>query len=202
MAKKEIETKTEVSTAPMTAEQRGIAERAAAQDTSWFTIREDELNDFSLQINPFSLKDNFPEAWRAQQEKQFAFRFCERTDRRIDELTRSVGPPLRWAICTRTTTPFLEKYVDPILGCIAVLDQVLLFKPYAHYAIVQRAKADLTNAKYNAGRPDAVATRNADPDKIKSYVGPEYKIQGGDQVFHEDTRQYSGESDLGDLVDD
>ena len=65
------ETKTETTKA-LTSAQQAIAERVAAQDTEWFGITEDELEDFSLMNNPFDLP---PEAARLQNEKVYAFRF-------------------------------------------------------------------------------------------------------------------------------
>ena len=51
---RETETKTK-TTKILTSEQQAIAERVASQDTDWFAIREDELEDFSLMNNPFDL---------------------------------------------------------------------------------------------------------------------------------------------------
>ena len=111
----------------LTPEQQAIASRVMAETAEWDQIGEESMNDFSLQITPLDLKHNFPEAWRDQQEKRYAYRFCERTDKRIDELTRGGHPVTRWKICTKLTTPHLGKYVDDLLGCIARLDQILLF---------------------------------------------------------------------------
>lgn len=177
-------------------EEKGIADRVAGETTEWFTLREDELTDFSLQINPLDLQHKYPEAWKMQSEKKYAFRWCERKPGRIDELTRSVSPPLRWALVTRTTLPDMEKYVDPILGCVANLDQALLFKPWAHHEIVKRAKADMAEAKARSGGMDAVKARHGD-DKTRVMAGEEYKISGSDDIQYEDAREVS---ELGDLV--
>lgn len=191
------ETTNQVTLSP---DEKGIADRVASQDTSWFTIREDELNDFSLAVNPLDIKDAIPEAWKMQVEKVYAFRWCERTPRRIDELTKSVSPPLRWALVTRTTLPELESYIDPVLGCIANLDQALLFKPWAHHQIVKDAKADMAKAKANGSGLDAVAKQG--DDKVKMFTGERAKMGSGDEVQYEDGRTFDGESGLGDLVVD
>lgn len=196
--KNKTKPKTNDTTAPVLGpEERGIAERVASQDTSWFTLREDELTDFSLQINPLDLQFKYPEAWKMQVEKQFAFRWCTRTPQRIDELTRSVTPPLRWALVTRTTLPALEKYVDPVLGCIVCLDQALLCKPWGHHAIVKQAMAEMAESKARSSGMDAVKDRHGD-DKTPIMTGKEYQIRSTDEVQYEDSRTMG--SDMGDLV--
>uniref|UniRef100_A0A6H1ZM87 Uncharacterized protein n=1 Tax=viral metagenome TaxID=1070528 RepID=A0A6H1ZM87_9ZZZZ len=172
----------------LTPEERAIATRAMAETDEWEPIREDELNDFSLQITPLELKHNFPEAWKEQVEKRYAFRWCERIDKRIDELTRGGHPVTRWKICTRNTTPVLAHYVDNVLGCIARLDQVLLFRPWDRHMMEKRAKEQLTEARVNSGKPENIVMRRAS-DKIEAYSGPKYKIGSTDEVQYEDLRQ-------------
>ena len=64
-------TKTTKNKATLTPDQQAIADRVEAQDKLWHTIREDELNDFSLMNNPFDLP---PEAASLQERKIYAFR--------------------------------------------------------------------------------------------------------------------------------
>jgi len=184
----------------LTPEQQAIFNRVQAESTDWEVIREDQLNDFSLSITPLDLKHNFPEAWREQTEKRFAFRWCERTDKRVDELTRGGHPVTRWKICTALTTPFLKSYIDSSIGCIARLDQVLLFRPWDRHMMEKRAKDQLTEAHANSGKPENVALRSA-PDNVEAFSGPEYKIGSRDDVQYEDLRETAHETeDLGDLV--
>ncbi|MHC4791519.1 MAG: C2H2-type zinc finger protein [Planctomycetota bacterium] len=176
---KEPETKQETTKhLSLTSDQQAIAERVAKQDTSWMTIREDELEDFSLINNPYDL---MPEAAKEQNEKRFAFRWCTRTPQRIDELTRSVQPPLRWAICTRNTTPFLAQYVDDLLGCITQGDQVLLYKPWSHHELVKQAKAELAGIQDDTGRL-AGKKQQMEREDIKVMEGADYKITSSDEV--------------------
>ena len=173
----------------LTPEQYAIAQRAEAQDDSWMTISEADLNDFSLMNNPLDLP---PEAAKEQNEKRYAFRWCERTVERVDQLTRGAQPPLRWAICNRNTTPFLENYIDDLLGCVTKLDQVLLVKPWAHHARVQAAKRELAETRDNTGtlkgKKDQIAS-----DGIETYEGKEYQITGKDVVM-------ADEAQVGDLI--
>lgn len=178
--------------AVLTPEQQSIAERVASQDTDWFTIGEESMNDFSLMINPMDLMPNYPEAAKLQDEKQYVFRWCERTAQRVDELTRSVNPPLKWAIVNRNNLPELERHVDPMLGAVCCLDQILLFKPFAHAEIVNNAKRDMAEAKYRA------PTEKLNVDKVEVKMGGDAKIGSNDEVTYQDERT----DGLGDLVVD
>lgn len=182
------------TTQTLTPEQQAVYNRVLAETAEWETITEDEMNDFSLSISPLDLKHNFPEAFKAQNERLYAFRWCERTDKRIDELTKGGHPITRWKICTRLTCPFLDKYIDKTLGCIARLDQILLFRPWDRHMIEKNAKFKLAEAHANSGKPENIATRRAS-DKIEAWSGPEYKIGSRDDIQYEDFRE-----DIGDLI--
>lgn len=185
----------------LTPEQQAILNRAEAESAEWETITEESIGDYSLSITPLDLKHNFPEAWKQQQDRIYAFRWCERTEKRVDELTRGGHPITRWKICTRVTTPFLSGYIDSLLGCVARLDQILLFRPWERHMMERKAKDRLTEAHAISGKPENIATRRVD-DKIEAYSGPEYKIGSKDEVQYEDFRKNDGEDDLGDLVVD
>lgn len=179
----------------LTPEEAAISSRIESESTDWFDITEDDINDFSLMANPLDLQ---PEAQKLQDEKVCAFRFCERTAKRVDTLTRSVAPPLRWAIVNKTTLPVMGKYVDDILGCVCVLDQMLLFKPWNHHAIVQKAKLDLAENLDVSGQLEALAAKA--PDGVEIMVGTDYKIGSRDEVQYEDDADAGDTADLGDLV--
>lgn len=194
--KQETKTKDDQYQRSLTPEQQAIINRAEAEDADWVPIREDEIESYSLSITPLDLMHNFPEAWKKQQERIFAFRWCERTDKRIDELTRGGHPVTRWKICTRVTTPFLSKYIDSLLGCIARLDQILLYRPWDRHMMEKRAKDQLTEAHARSGKPENVALRRRTDEKVEAYSGPEHRIGDSDFVTYEDTR----EDTIGDLV--
>lgn len=178
-------------------EQQAVIRRVQAESAEWEPITEESMHDFSLAIHPLSLKDNFPEAWKEQIEKRFAFRWCERTDKRIDELTRSGHPVTRWKLCTRTTTPFLSKYVDAVWGCVTRLDQVLLYRPWDRHMIEKNAKAGIAQARDEAGRAENIALRRAG-DGVEAYSGPQHKIGANDVIQYEDNRDDS--DGIGDLI--
>ncbi len=181
----------------LTPEERAIVSRVAAETPEWETIREDQLLDYSLDTPILDLRRFFPEAWKEQVEKRYAFRWCERTPKRIDELTRSGSPVTQWKICNKVTTPFLERYVDPVLGCIARLDQILLYRPWERHMIEKRAKEQLAEARANSGKPENLVTKRVS-DKIEAQSGPEFKISSRDAVQYEDGR--SENEEIGDLV--
>lgn len=187
------------SQASLTPEQQAIVSRVRAESPDWEPISEEAMHDFSLAVSPLDLQHNFPEAYKEQVEKRFAFHWCERTDRAIDIRTNGGSPVTRWKICTRSTTPFLAKYVDPTIGCIARLDVILLFRPWERHMIEKRAKEGIAEARANSGKPENVALKRAS-DNIEAYSGPQYKIGSSDDVQYEDSRQDALSDDLGDLV--
>jgi hypothetical protein len=150
------------------------------------------MNDFSMTINPFDLSPNYPEAAKLQADQKYVFRWCERVVKRVDELTRSVNPPLRWAIVNNNALPEMSRHIDPMLGCVCNLDQILLFKPWAHAVIVKKARNEMAEAKAKA--PE----QSVQGEKIEVTSGAAQKITSGDVVQYEDTRG----DDLGDLVID
>ena len=186
----------------LTPEQQAIADRDDLQDKSWHTITEDELNDFSLMTNAFDLPEA---AARLQRNKIYAFSWRTRTPERIDELTRSVNPPLRWGLVTRTTIPELKDLIDPMLGCIPRLDQVLMYKPWGHHVIVQKAKMDLADVGLNAGTMEGQKHQmQGKRDDVEVMTGKDQKISGSDELMGEelmaDIDSDADGSPLGDLV--
>jgi|GEM_PF-6591613 len=184
----------------LTPEEQAIKIRSDAEDKSWHTIREDELNDFSLMENPLDLPE---EAARLQKNEIYAFRWCERKPARIDQLTRSVNPPLKWGIVNKTTVSDLAHLVDPLLGCIPCVDQILLYKPWTHHRIVQEAKMKRAEAGLNAGSLEGkkrqIESRDTD---VEVFTGADYKIGSGDEVLMPDLvpDDTTDNSPLGDLV--
>ena len=175
----------ETATATLTPEERSIVERVSNQDTEWFGLTESDLNDFSLANNPLNIS-NYPVAAKLEREKKFVFRWCERTPGRVDALTRSAQPPLRWAIVNRQTLPEMSEYVDPVLGCVCCLDQLLLFKPYAHAMMVKKSKNELSEAKANSPQQ-----RLQNADKVQVGQGQNFQIRGSDLITYEDNREDS-----------
>ena len=171
--------------ATLTPEQQAIATRAEAQDKLRRPIREDELNDFSLMKNVLDL----PEAAQKLQDKKiYAFRWCERTPERIDFLTRSERPPMRWALVTRTTVSELEDLVDPMLGCVYVLDQALLYKYWEDHARVQKAKMELAEVGLQTGSLEGKKHQieNRDDD-VEVFTGSKHRIGGSDEVMADES---------------
>lgn len=189
----------------LTPDQQALAERVAAQDDSWWTIREDEIQDFSLMENPFDL---MPEAQKLQDERKYAFRWCENTTKRVDYLCRSKQPPFRWSIANSTNLPELRGYIDNMTGAIHREDQVLLCKPWHFHELVKKAKQDLAEAQDRSGdlsqgaRERIMSSRDND---VEVMAGKQYKITSSDEVMA-DASTYEGlddgDSGLGDLITD
>lgn len=127
-----------VDSSQLTPEELAIARRVAAEGPI-LDHGEEGMVDFSLAEDPLKLPEP---ALKEQREKRLAFRWIRRSPERIDQV-RNASPPLKWWICNRTTTPFLSKYVDPVLGAVVRLDLILVCKPWSHFMAEHRAKLEL-----------------------------------------------------------
>ena len=150
--------------------------------------------DFSLAADPLKLP---PEAQDRQDRKEFAFRWCERTPKRVAELTNAAAP-LKWWIANSTTAPYLKKYVDPTIGGICRMDQLLLLKPWHLHQKVKDAVNASAKALYNSreldkGAAQKISSRDS-RDHLKVGVGERAHIKGGVEAWE-------GEKDsVGELV--
>jgi hypothetical protein len=194
MARPKKQTENEAIESPnLTPEERAIVQRTANQDTDWHVIREDELEDYSLSEDPYKLP---PVAQKMQDEKKYAFRWCERTPKRIDQITRTYQTYKRWTLVTRSTLPELEDEVDSILGCVCRGDQALLFRPWFYHENEKRMKEQLAEANYKSGSLEGKKQSIEDrDDDVQVTVGERAAIKSGDQIMYEDSS-----ADLGDLV--
>jgi hypothetical protein len=182
---------------PITAEEQAIAARIAADsDREWETIGEDSVIDYSLGRDLFELP---PPALKQQIEKHYAFRWIERTQRRIDEI-RSKPIPLKWWICNSTNTPFLKGYFDPVLGGVTREDQILVFKPWWMHAKQREIVAEITE-----GKNQDLTRRNKEKRGAAEFVagvGDSFGLKGGDKIVYDgDVAEGGGDNaDLSDLT--
>jgi hypothetical protein len=192
-------TTTQPNPSTLTPEQSAIAARVAAQSTDddWLHVSESDMNDFSLSTNPWDLPR---EAKKLQDEKRYAFKFAERTPARIDQLTRSQQPPLRWGIVNSVQLPELAHLVDPINGGVCVGGQILLFKPWAHHMKVKAAKKQLSDGSAEERSLAGAASNLSSADgKIQAETGPQHKIGNKDVVVQaEDPQDIGNPSEGGD----
>jgi hypothetical protein len=179
---------------PLTPDERALVDQITRSKADWSAITEESMLDFSLSEDPLKLP---PEAKARQDRKEFAYRWCERTPKRVAELTNAAAP-LKWWVANSTTAPYLQKYVDPTVGGILRLDQLLLLKPWNLHQKVKDAVNEAAKALYNSreldkGGAQKIQSRD-DRGHLKVVAGDRAKIQHGDAVFE-------GEADaVGDLV--
>jgi len=194
-AKQQAQEKPETPKA-LTPEEAAIVSRIDTEDIEWFNLADSELNDFSLMDDPLLLPKA---AQKLQNEKIYAFRWCERTPQRMDQLCKSQQPPLRWAVVNKSTLHELSGEVDDTLGCVCRLDQLLLFKPWAHHARVKAAKLALAD---NLDRSGQLKSREKKSDESYNYTADKkHKINAGDDIhFDEASDDTEDTTDLGDLV--
>ena len=185
--------------APLTPDERALVDQITRSKDDWSTITEESMLDFSLAEDPLKLP---AEAKQRQDRKEFAYRWCERTPKRVAELTNAAAP-LKWWVANRVTAPYLEKYVDPTVGGILRLDQILLLKPWAMHQKVKDAVNDSAKALYNSreldkGGAQKIQTRD-DRGHLKVVAGERAKIQNGDMVFEGEAGSEVGELVAADL---
>lgn len=194
------ETASPETQAALTPEEKQIADMAANQDTSWFTITENDMEDFSLADNPMALP---PPAQKAQDERKYAFHWSDAIHKRLHQLCKLANPPYRWSIANRVTFPDLAPWVNDQMGCVTREGCVLLFKPWHHHAVVVKHKQDLANlheagSGLNKGK-NRISERD---DDVSVFVGKKYKIGSNDQVIADaENFEHESESELGELVD-
>ena len=179
----------------LTPDERALVDQITRSKQDWQTISEESMLDFSLSEDPLKLP---PEAKERQDRKEFAYRWCERTPKRVAELTNA-SPPLRWWVANAITAPYLSKYVDPTIGGIMRLDQLLLLKPWSLHqrvrnAVMEAAKAMYQSRELDKGGAQKIASRDS-RDHLKVLAGERAHIKGGDMTFEGETG-----SDLGELV--
>ncbi|MCK4240811.1 MAG: hypothetical protein KAX30_04250 [Candidatus Atribacteria bacterium] len=207
---KKTETKeTKIKTQPknLTAEEAAIFQRIKSEDREWETISEDETLDYSLADDPFK----FPKvAIELMDAKKLAFRWITRKNERIDEI-RNLPVPRRWWIVNTSTVPELANDVDPVLGCITLLDQLLVFKPYWMYKAENKMKAEMADTKDKAGDLKSKDKMSIDESGSEFLAGKQHKIGKGDEVqFHETTQENEegepvfehGDDSLGEIVEE
>jgi len=172
-------------TITMTPNEQALAARVAVVDNSWKTIREEDIDDFSLSEDRFKLP---PEA--KTKLARFAFRWVEETPERLDEVRNSPSP-LTWWIANSTNTPFLAKYCDMATGAVRREGQVLVFKPRWMFEMVQGKKRELADARVGAGvlagkdgRKDVVGNSGASTAEFTT--GKDVKIGSSDIVEQEE----------------
>ena len=70
-----------------------------------------------------------------------------------------------------------------MLGCVTKLDQILLYKPWMHHMLVQKAKMELAEAGLQTGSLKGKKRQIEDrDDDVKVFVGDDHKISSKDEV--------------------
>lgn len=175
-----------ISLGGLTPEEQAIAQRVAGENREWETIGEESAIDFSLMQDTFRLPE---EAQKLQREKRFAFRWIERRKERIDQI-RNKPVPLKWWICNSANTPFLKKYIDPVLGAVIREDQILMFRPWWMHEKENNIKAGMANALDQTKRLDALqgkqgggAEMQVSQRSLESGAPSRLEVKGSDIVY-------------------
>jgi len=170
----------------------------------WQTVREQDIDDFSLREDPMKLPEF---AQQLQDAKVYAFRWVTRVKERLDEI-RNKPDPFAWEVVNAATIPESVDDLDPVLGCVSKLDQLLVFQPYMMAEARQRIREGLAEGKRQSGDLEAKDGQMV-ADNIVLHAGKKVKIQAADEegtdvvVGEEGQTFMAGESEpegLDDLV--
>ena len=165
--------------ANLTPEEAAIFQRvksAADRGREWETLTERDVDDFALREDPMKLPEFAQKLYEA---KQYVFRWVTRSKERLDEIN-NMKPPFKWWIVNASTIPESEEALDPVLGCVSRLDQLLVFQPYWMSEARRQIREGLAESKRQAG--DIAAKDGYIPaDNIQMRSGPQFKIQGSDE---------------------
>lgn len=167
--------------ANVTRKQSELAQEIKVVDTTWQTIKEEEMVDYSLGGDPYELPK---EAKAKVTAKEFAFRWIEDTPERLQEVTR-IEPPMRWWVCNSTNTPYLKKYLNPNTGALHCKDQILVFKPYWLAVKAKNVKSEVSENQLNSRKLD-VRDGMVDNKGAEWKSGKNHKISSSDIVVAED----------------
>jgi hypothetical protein len=179
-------------TTTLTPDEQKIAELVSRQSNNdWEQITEDQILDFSLSEDPFKLPK---EAADLQERKERAYRWCERTEKRINELCET-DPPRKWFVANNTNSPFLSKHINSLTGGIIRGDQILLWKPWKWHQVVKDAVNASSKAMYDSRELDkggrAKIQSHDDRNHMAVVSGERAHVRDGANVI-------SGENDGGD----
>lgn len=205
------EPKTVKKPANLTPEEAAIFQRikAEGQTREWEEVTEESVHDFRLGRNPMKPPDF---ALKLTNDKKYVFRWITRSKERIDEV-RNFDIPFKWWIVNASTIPESQEALDPVLGCVTKLDQLLVFKPYWMWEKVKRIQQERIEGKDRAGDLASKHGQAIDETGSEFLAGRRYKIGGGDEVqFSEVTPDSDvvegkaefrmGDDGLGDLLAD
>ena len=192
-ARKVVQVKPESKemSAALTAEEQAIARRVMADSGSrgeWTQIK--EVINYEIGKDVFALP---APAKKKQDEKNYVYRWIERTPRRLDEV-RNKEVPFKWWICNATNTPYLKEFLDPVLGCVSREDQMLMFQPYW-----MKIKRDEILRRQNEGYRDLNARDGEQKAEGMSFVAGKQIKPGDNVVFDEEAGDLEGIIDPNEL---
>ena len=187
----------------LTPEEKAIFQRVASDSsTEWESITEESVHDYDLGKSPGQI----PEwAKKLKQDRKFAFRWITRDRERLDQV-RTMPVPAKWWIVNATNLSHFglsdEEYtvasqdLDPVLGCVCYVDQMLMFKPHwmfeKHQAYKQGlaeakdASGDLAKKQSSDGRTDWISGEPAQLGKLDVVIADEDSFTAPEEEGLED----------------
>lgn len=175
----ELQTQPETR-AHLTAEEAALKAIIQKEDDSWLGLTDADIEDFSLSNDPYPLPKEC-----TSRLGEFAFRYCERNPKRVQEL-KSMPGPQRWWIANAVNLPWLSHLCDSIDGAIHMRDQMLMFKPRWMMDKVKALSTASDDAKFRSKNP---AERKGERDgNFEWESGEKAKISDRDKVVYDQER--------------
>ena len=200
--------KTPVQPEPLkaiTPEEQAIAARVLG-DSFDLSTGEDSIVDYAFYGR--DMMELPPPAKKMRDEKKYSFRWVERKPARMDQV-KNKPRPFRWWLCNSTNTPFLKKYLDPVLGGVIREDCILMFKPWEDYEAEKAYKRSLADALDQSGnmlsKHGEVVTDTgvgflAGKRSIESGATMGHEIKGADIIMADDVDPGGGSEGFGDMI--
>jgi len=172
--------------AHLTPEEKAIFQRVASEDTSWLTLDSQDVDDYSLSTDPFSL----PEP-AGKLRGEFAFRWITRSAARLDEV-KNKPEIFRWWVVNRNQprAGMFDKFIDPNNGCVSREDQMLVFKPRWLFEKEQAVKRGLADNVTQSHALDTKRNEKGGAELVGSNTVPNSRL-----AVNSGDIQYSGEAE-------
>jgi hypothetical protein len=199
-----------VPQANLTEEERAIFQRVMSDSEGWKNISVDQYatNDFSLAEDPFKIPEP---AKKLERDKQFKFKWITRSRERLDEVKNKSFPFAWWPVNNvQPVVGLFGKFVDGSTGGIHLLDQILVFKPWAMWMKEQEVKHRIADTKgdfldknnqepIDNVRIAASSTKLGGPRKREHITGSDIQFEGEAERDAEAGIKYDN-ADFSDLV--
>jgi len=167
----------------LTPDEKAIFQRVASEDTSWLTLDDQDVDDYTLSADPFELPEP---AKKLRDAGEFSFRWVTRSAAKLDEI-KNKPDIFKWWVVNRNQprAKIFDSFIDPNNGCVSREDQMLVFKPRWLFEKEQAFKRGLADTKSASGALENKRDEKGSAELVgaKSVSKERLKVNGGDISF-------------------